>query len=296
MHRKLIRQGLGGRTISLPIAWVRTHGLKPGDSIHLKEQAGTLILSPQHQVRRTTCTIPKHTTALLFRTLLANAYKGGAEDITLEFAERPAPFVAKSIKEFPGLIIRERTAQRWQLVMSLKDDRADLDRLVRSLFRLARSALLETETHWHEGTKVALLRRRALRERDQALRILTVTGPDQNLGELITQLEKIVAHSVYLAEYVQTAKPQRSLLPHEARMMLDELQSVYKKNDYSLAARAWRRGHSELYDLFPKDAAAPDDAGVQRFVFTVMRGCRHCASRLLALTAEQGPEPLREHA
>ena len=45
MRRKIIKQGLGGYTVSLPISWVREQGLKARDDILIEEQKGNLIIS-----------------------------------------------------------------------------------------------------------------------------------------------------------------------------------------------------------------------------------------------------------
>ncbi|MBT4604555.1 hypothetical protein HOC01_02865 [archaeon] len=45
MKRKIIRQGIGGHTIFLPIKWVRERGLKPGDEIEIDETGPSLLIS-----------------------------------------------------------------------------------------------------------------------------------------------------------------------------------------------------------------------------------------------------------
>ncbi|MFC1722946.1 AbrB/MazE/SpoVT family DNA-binding domain-containing protein [Nanoarchaeota archaeon] len=46
MRRKIIRQGVGGNTIFLPVKWVRANDLNAGDEVDVEEAENKLIVSP----------------------------------------------------------------------------------------------------------------------------------------------------------------------------------------------------------------------------------------------------------
>ena len=45
MERKLVIQGAGAYTLSLPVQWIRKQQLKEGDIVHLEEQEGKILIS-----------------------------------------------------------------------------------------------------------------------------------------------------------------------------------------------------------------------------------------------------------
>jgi len=47
MRRKIIKQGMGGATVFLPIGWVRSNKLSPGDEVNIEEREGGLFLSTE---------------------------------------------------------------------------------------------------------------------------------------------------------------------------------------------------------------------------------------------------------
>ena len=88
MRRKIIKQGLGGYTVSLPISWVREQGLKARDDILIEEQKGNLIISvseiKQNKPKKIKLEIGD-TRESAIRTLIVNAYRAGFDHITFHF-------------------------------------------------------------------------------------------------------------------------------------------------------------------------------------------------------------------
>jgi hypothetical protein len=52
MKRKIIKQGIGGNTIFLPIKWVREHNLQPGDEIDILEAEQGLLISSEAKLKK----------------------------------------------------------------------------------------------------------------------------------------------------------------------------------------------------------------------------------------------------
>jgi phosphate uptake regulator len=84
VKRKLIKQGPGGITISLPINWVRKRQLRPGDEIEVEEKNGSLLIAGHgNQDKSKTIHIAEYHKRLL-RTLLASYYRRGYNKIHVQ--------------------------------------------------------------------------------------------------------------------------------------------------------------------------------------------------------------------
>lgn len=86
MKRKIIKQGRGTMTLTLPSEWTRKLNLKPGDEVDVDENLGMLIVNgKQHNGHKTTeIDITGLTVPLLWRYFCA-AYREGYDEIKLIF-------------------------------------------------------------------------------------------------------------------------------------------------------------------------------------------------------------------
>ena len=88
IKRKIIAQGLGGRTIFLPIKWIRENNLDTGDDVEISfEESGDLILSNIKKLRQ-----PKEifleiedVRKVSTRMIITNAYRAGFDIIKVKF-------------------------------------------------------------------------------------------------------------------------------------------------------------------------------------------------------------------
>lgn len=85
MHRKVIKQGVGGSTIFLPAKWVRDHNIKPGDDVEINAKGNDLIISTkgQSKPKEATVEITSYDETFL-RYILNNHYRAGYDKITLK--------------------------------------------------------------------------------------------------------------------------------------------------------------------------------------------------------------------
>ena len=90
MRRKIIAQGLGGRTIFLPIRWVRENDLTPGDEVELVVNQKTIeIASTQKQGLKKKIELQiKQVADVSTRMILVNAYRAGFDTIEVAFDGR----------------------------------------------------------------------------------------------------------------------------------------------------------------------------------------------------------------
>ncbi len=111
MQRKIIAQGLGGRTIFLPIQWVRDHNLEAGDEITLLEKGSNLVLSAQRPAQRKIALNLSSSQDKSIRIQLQNVYRLGYDQIIIQYANVKQRGVIQNLvdKHFIGFeIIREK--------------------------------------------------------------------------------------------------------------------------------------------------------------------------------------------
>ncbi|MBI2572714.1 hypothetical protein HYV86_02550 [Candidatus Woesearchaeota archaeon] len=85
MQRKIIAQGLGGRTIFLPIKWVRENDLKPGEEITLIEKGSNLVLCAQKPAHQKIAINISSEHDRTIRIQLQNVYRLGYDNIEIKY-------------------------------------------------------------------------------------------------------------------------------------------------------------------------------------------------------------------
>lgn len=88
MKRKLIKQGIGALTITLPKEWISKYGLRAGNEINLEEYEKTLLLKTEggsSVLRKTIIDIDNLSQTLIWRYLMS-AYRLGYDEITIKFS------------------------------------------------------------------------------------------------------------------------------------------------------------------------------------------------------------------
>lgn len=90
MKRTLIKQGKGGITVTLPVDYIRTHNLEPGDEIDICEEEGKIIIEPIDIKKKEKTQITINVTTLVesaIRTIITNCYRAGYDIITIKYVD-----------------------------------------------------------------------------------------------------------------------------------------------------------------------------------------------------------------
>ena len=88
MKRKLIKQGMGALTITLPRSWISKYELKSGDEVEVDEQEKTLLLRLDGKsdiLRKTEISIDNFDQVLIWR-FFTGVYRLGYDEVTLKFS------------------------------------------------------------------------------------------------------------------------------------------------------------------------------------------------------------------
>ena len=103
MKRKLIKQGLGGVTVSLPIKWVRKKGLGPGDEISIDEKEGALVLGGSGHTYKYKILEFDSVHRNLIRTAISSLYKRGYNELRIQFeGQIPLPLITELVDSLAG--------------------------------------------------------------------------------------------------------------------------------------------------------------------------------------------------
>ena len=89
MKRKLIKQGTGALTITLPKSWISKYELKSGDEVEVDEQEKTLLLKldgKSDTLRKTEISIDNFDQVLIWR-FFTSVYRLGYDEIILRFSD-----------------------------------------------------------------------------------------------------------------------------------------------------------------------------------------------------------------
>jgi phosphate uptake regulator len=86
MERKIVEQGEGAHTISLPVQWIRQQQLKAGDSVHVTAVEAGLFVSGKGEPQKKEITITTtNQTERILRIQLHDLYRLGYDQITVQY-------------------------------------------------------------------------------------------------------------------------------------------------------------------------------------------------------------------
>lgn len=99
MKRKLIAQGNGGFTISLPKKWIKENKIHKGDELKIFFNENSLIINNEKN-RNNINIIAKSDLEVLLRIKLANAYRKGFKSITLKTEKFTEKEIIKFVEDY----------------------------------------------------------------------------------------------------------------------------------------------------------------------------------------------------
>ena len=195
MKRKVIRQGHGTLTITLPAKWVEQNGVKAGDELKMEERERTLFLNSNGR-DNDKITIDITDCSLILERLLYSIYKKGYDEVEI-FSSNPRHFL--KVQEAAHSIL-----VGFEIVSQTKS----------SCIRL-----MEITNNRYTG-----FCRRALNKGD--------FGNIRNqkfLYCMIEYLEKVADEVKYLCLYLQEFPKKIENIPKHVTLLFHELQQLFEK-------------------------------------------------------------------
>ncbi|MBI4141138.1 hypothetical protein HY485_04850 [Candidatus Woesearchaeota archaeon] len=170
-RRKVIRQGKGTLTMSLPMQWVKQVRISAGDEIEVEHKGLQLIVGPgKRQSKKTSDVDLQGFCKGLVFVILNNAYIRGDDElkITFETAEQ-YDAISEGVKQLLGFEIIEQTKNTCIIKELAKGDSEDFDTLLRRIFLLLISMAEDGHTALQNNDAKAL---EIIKKRDENINVL----------------------------------------------------------------------------------------------------------------------------
>lgn len=298
MRRKIIKQGIGGHTIFLPIHWIRKYNLKPGDEVELYEKDHDLIVHGEKQphCKQKELFLEKTETMSQIRTIIASAYKAGYDEIILHFNEKQSLHeLNKLVNTFTGLEIVSQTSDHIKIKSFLQATDEYVEDLIIKLFQMIK--VLFQQIKEARGTievkELSVSRRQIQKLRDHCLRIIHATTykNDQSYDyyDLVTQLEKLSADICSLGEYISHINIKDTTLFLQLFEQFSHMYTLYLKKDFNLSNKYWLHQRKQLQDISTpaslRKLIKNHDEGFALHYYYILNRYLHLNSRMVSLSS-----------
>ncbi len=246
MKRKLIKQGLGGVTVTLPIKWIRQLNLDGGSEVEVNETEQGILISSQalEGKKKTKELLIKGEEKSRLRTILSSLYRQGYDEITLNFeAPHSLSEITKIVESLLGYIITEQTEKKVIIKNAFKDNFEEVNAIINKMF-ISTTFFLKQTADYLSGEKIkdgelSNLRDSIIKLRDYSQRMINVQQFEKEKSYeyhmLVFTLEKIASNSNTLIPLKKKMKPSSIKELEEVINYLAELQKAFLKKDSTFA-------------------------------------------------------------
>jgi hypothetical protein len=284
MRRKLIKQGLGGVTLSLPIKWIRNNNLTPGDEISLEEEENKLILSNvgkkgiKKKEFNIEITDKKH-----LRSIISSTYKTGCTEIILKSNKKvPLKQINEIISSFTGLELVDQSEKSVTIKSFILTDEQGIEKLMIKMFQITQSiasSFVDKNSDLEYTKNLALINMRKLR--DHCLRTININryGGDKTYDyyDLVTVLEKLSSEFYDLNKTVEKNKQNTAF--SNILINLEKTYLAFLKKDLTYSNTVWLNVEKEknrIKELTP--------SLINMYNYRIIQLLRHLSSRVVSLS------------
>ncbi len=287
MRRKLIKQGLGGVTLSLPIKWVRDNNLEGGDEIILEEDENKLILSSTETKGKKIKEVTLDTTNKNhLRSVIASAYKAGYTEIILNSKQKVSlKLLNEIVNSFTGLELVDQSEKSVTIKSFIITEEQEVEKLIIKMFQITKtiaSAFQEQNPDINYIESLALTNMRKIR--DHCLRAINTNkyGGDKSYDyyDLVTILEKSSAEFYNLNKEV--IKSKSKLINHSEELvnLFDNTYQAFLKKDFNYSNSVWLnigKEKDKIKDFKP--------SLINMYNYRIAQLLRHLSSRVVSLSS-----------
>ncbi len=291
MRRKLIKQGAGGYTISLPIKWVRDHGLEPGEEIDLVEEGNALkVLSthPNLSIKSTTLVVEK-ASFKFYRSMIGGLYRAGYDEIRVEFKDSSVLLeLQKTIDLLPGYelldimkhscLVKNTSGQQ---VVDLHTHFLKIVHSINTMFTIIEGNLKSKKSD--SDQQLSLLRNNVLKNRDLIIRTIgeqRLTDEKHLPYYTLVSYSWMIARSLYyLSKSVTFSTPTFLRLFNEIR---EYFHTVFSMPNHSDAFKI-REGYDLVFKKVEEHLRNGSSPALAAYLVGICMGIESCNSALLVL-------------
>jgi len=261
-RRKVIRQGKGTLTMSLPMEWIRQAGIKPGGELFVEQKGLQLVVSPtigQRPAKESQIDLGELSRPLAF-VMIYNLYIRGDEEIRIKFDDpETLDSVTDAARSLIGFEIVEQSGGSCTLKELARGESEDFDTLLRRVMLLLLSIAEEGQDALKRGDKALLI---SLAKRDKTinslvsycLRVLNKRGKGDiqkamHLYTLLNLLEQL--GDCYSRFYQDVGKtgPKALAITKETAGLLRGFYELFYDFDYTSADKLWERRNRIRRDI-----------------------------------------------
>lgn len=179
--RKLVAQGNGALTITLPKKWTTANNLSAKDYVFLHDQDANLIIKLSQNVQEHKTTIHlKEQTAEDYRSLLGTLYRGGFNKLNVKFDNlKDLPAIESAIDSLYGFEITNLNNNSCVVQTDIDQTPRDIAKTIQKM-RFALKAMLACVKTGASQTDTKQLRTTILTQRDFIMRIIKTQRKFQN--------------------------------------------------------------------------------------------------------------------
>lgn len=243
-RRKVIRQGKGTLTMSLPSNWVNQLKLKQGDELFVEQKGPLLMISPTFSKSFTSTELDLDglKSKGLIYTMISNLYIKGYDEIRVKFYS-PSQYdvISDSVRNLIGFEIIGQKGNICTLKELARGESEDFDSIVRRIFLLIIGSAEDGIEAFKKGDSQLI---KSLVKRDltvntlvnYSLRILNKKGgkdiqKSMHLYALLNLLEYLGDEYGRLYRYVLKPKPNTILFAERVLKILRGFYEVFYKFD-----------------------------------------------------------------
>ncbi|MCB9358545.1 phosphate uptake regulator PhoU [Candidatus Woesearchaeota archaeon] len=144
VKRKLVKQGNGALTLTLPFNWLSQNNLEKGDYLNLTEAGSDLILSVEGEKSGKEYEILISNDRPFFKRYLRSCYVLGYDKITLSSSHLlPIALIKKAISSLIGYEIIEQSSKRCIVAVVALPSDENFDSVLKRIFFMVESMLNE---------------------------------------------------------------------------------------------------------------------------------------------------------
>ena len=292
MKRKLIKQGLGAVTITLPIHWIKERNLSAGADVDVNETDEGILISSEFLKKEKAITLDVSTyNERMIMNVMYQCYRLGYDAMTLIFtAEQQYEAIQKITQTMIGFEITERKKNSCILQNIAEPDEEKFEIMLRKIF-LQTMQLSEETVHSLQEQKNSKYFNEEKLQIDKltnyARRAIIRTKQGGNkaalLYEIVSKLSVISHGYVYLVEYVHEKKEKQNKKIIEHMMRTNSLLKKYYEAFYKKDLTALYEIGVEKITLFKENNALLEsskgtDAVVLSYVREIIRNIQLAAT------------------
>ncbi|MFP4118341.1 MAG: AbrB/MazE/SpoVT family DNA-binding domain-containing protein [Candidatus Woesearchaeota archaeon] len=179
MRRKLIKQGKGALTLSLPSGWIKEQELRPGDEINIEENEDGITLKTESkpQPKKKEINVG-YMSPEAYRSLLGSLYRGGYDIIEVKFTnKRVIPNLEKAVNSIYGFEVFYTSETGCTVRTIYNDEETDIklhiDRMVYTIHTMQQLIMDDLKKENKASSdELMQLRNNVLKQRDLIIRII----------------------------------------------------------------------------------------------------------------------------